>query len=418
MADKSLLEINKFHVDDYLISKKIGIGSYGSIYLGYNKEKTCAIKVIPVNKDGITCLLECSILSTYEHNYLNRCFCIISDSINSKLWQETAISDLSDATANRPQDEKRVKKWFHQISQAISLLWKENIIHCDIKPHNILLYEDDNIKLTDFTLSILKINNTDKYKITTCTLQYRAPEILTGEGWNEMVDIWALGCTIYEIATGKNLVVYQDTKLPKTNNEKLQLRSNTFRAIVHWRKTEGDIIKPKYIDRISTYIPVKYHESWEILSPDLRVLILKMTNFLSTERPSIDKILNDKYFYGMERLQYKINSKNTVDISEVEKKLLSDIAINNKLGDSSNNINAEILKRATDIYSRCKSMKIFDKLAVAETSYWIASKLILGEPSKKNITKLHIILDIEIKICDHLNYQLHVYSTNNLYIAT
>ena len=87
------------------------------------------------------------------------------------------------------------------------------MIHGDIKAANILTDQNANIKLSDFGASKivdgipadLEVSQSGKfYEHNRGSLFWMAPEILYGEPYGRRSDIWALGCTIIEIATGKH----------------------------------------------------------------------------------------------------------------------------------------------------------------------------------------------------------------------
>ena len=91
------------------------------------------------------------------------------------------------------------------ISLAISYLnylHENKIIHCDIKPSNILLFGNKIIKIGDFGVS--KYFKTTKHKTIVGTPYYIAPEVINSEGYNNSIDYWALGVIIYELITFKN----------------------------------------------------------------------------------------------------------------------------------------------------------------------------------------------------------------------
>lgn len=78
------------------------------------------------------------------------------------------------------------------------------IVHLNINPSNILLTNDFNVVLTGFTNSTL-LNDLQPSHTTTAKLSYCAPEILLGQQYGPEVDIWALACTVYELATSSSL---------------------------------------------------------------------------------------------------------------------------------------------------------------------------------------------------------------------
>jgi calcium-dependent protein kinase len=89
---------------------------------------------------------------------------------------------------------------------ALTYLNNRNICHRDIKPENILYNkEEKKIKLIDFGISkktFLRGYRRDMLTIIGTHL-YMAPEVYLGGGYDEKIDLWALGATIYKLITGK-----------------------------------------------------------------------------------------------------------------------------------------------------------------------------------------------------------------------
>ncbi|AHA45923.1 putative serine/threonine protein kinase [Insectomime virus] len=77
------------------------------------------------------------------------------------------------------------------LSRALRCIHSFGIVHCDVKPENVLISTKGSVVLSDFGSS-----QTLPIKDPQTTLAYQAPEILRGEELSEGIDWWALGCTL------------------------------------------------------------------------------------------------------------------------------------------------------------------------------------------------------------------------------
>ncbi|ONM02362.1 Protein kinase superfamily protein, partial [Zea mays] len=97
-----------------------------------------------------------------------------------------------------------VRAYSKQLFIALKHLKNCKVLHCDIKPDNMLVNEAKNVlKLCDFGNAMLAgMNEVTPYLVSRF---YRAPEIILGLAYDHPLDMWSVGCCLYELYTGKVL---------------------------------------------------------------------------------------------------------------------------------------------------------------------------------------------------------------------
>lgn len=100
----------------------------------------------------------------------------------------------------------RVQAVAKQVLAALSFVHGIGILHCDLKPENLLLssYSRCRVKLIDFGSSCFVTDHLTSY---IQSRSYRAPEVILGLPYGPKLDVWSLGCILYEMATGRVLFV-------------------------------------------------------------------------------------------------------------------------------------------------------------------------------------------------------------------
>lgn len=226
---------------------KINEGSFGQVYKivetkdGILNPVTYALKIIPNKSYGIDCFLEILILCFLNYKFIMKAYDFFIDNENkiSKILMPLADNDLYKFMKKHSKGLKNktlLLKILWQLSCAVGFLHSRNIIHGDIKLSNVLLkYKDKDldIYLSDFSFSCLSFNENYRiYNPETYSYHYRPPEVNSGNGYTFKADIWALGCTFYELLYNEPFVISNSTvanlkyAYNKLQNEKnIELRS-------------------------------------------------------------------------------------------------------------------------------------------------------------------------------------------------
>ena len=232
---------SKITLDDFQTVKVLGTGAFGKVSLVYNEElkryfamKTLKKEYIKKYQQTKHTKEERKILETIDYPFISKLYYAFQT--KKSLYMITEFMAGGEMFHHLHDcghfDENRARFYIAELVLAIDHLHKHNILYRDLKPENILLDEIGHIKLTDFGLSKI-MNNIEKDKTyTVCgTPVYVAPEVLTGQGYDKLVDWWSLGVLLYEFLAGyspyreaKNRV---DIKIYKKKLKQDPLISNT-----------------------------------------------------------------------------------------------------------------------------------------------------------------------------------------------
>lgn len=200
--------------DRYEKQIRIGEGTYGIVYKAKDLQTSeiVALKKIRLeNEDeGVpsTAIREISLLKECDHPNIVKLKNIVFEKDNLFLIFEYLDFDLKKFMDKQttPLPQNLVKIFLFQMVNAIAYCHSQRILHRDLKPQNLLIDQDNNLKLADFGLARTYFLPIRTYTHEVITLWYRAPEILLGQKvYTGNVDIWSAGCIFYEMAQKKPL---------------------------------------------------------------------------------------------------------------------------------------------------------------------------------------------------------------------
>lgn len=196
----------KGQLGKYRILKKLGSGGFGSVYLAKDTflKSLRALKIPHRVGSQVEKLLQESVVQTKLLDHPNIVKLLTVDIIDRNIimvMEYVKGTDLEKVLDDKDNlDIKTALKYFRQLLSALDFAHKHKVLHRDIRPSNILIDENDNIKVTDFGTSRLL---TDKQFATTKigSPPYMAPEQFEGRAVLAS-DIYSAGCLFYEMATG------------------------------------------------------------------------------------------------------------------------------------------------------------------------------------------------------------------------
>ncbi|XP_024897391.1 uncharacterized serine/threonine-protein kinase SgK494 [Pteropus alecto] len=218
-------------------------GSFGTVFkvLDCGQKAVFTVKVVPkvkvLQRDILKqCKDEVSIQRQINHPFVHG----LGDSWQGKrhlfIMCSYCSTDLYSLWSTvRCFAEASIRLFAAELVLVLCYLHDLGIIHRDVKMENILMDERGHLKLTDFGLSRHLPQGARAYTICG-TLQYMAPEVLSGGPYNHAADWWSLGVLLFSLATGKfpvaaerdhvamlASVTHYDSEIPASLNQGLSL---------------------------------------------------------------------------------------------------------------------------------------------------------------------------------------------------
>lgn len=209
-------------LENYEVHEEVGKGQYGCVRRVFDRLRQCefAMKIVESDRNtGVppSILKEVGILREVDHPNIVRLQDVIFCQTKICILYELAHSDLHKQIYTQPRlPLPKIRTLAYQLFLGLAELHRQKIIHRDLKPANVLFFhEGDNmsVKIADFGISRVSSVPVKSYTNDVVTLWYRAPELLLGSTtYNELIDIWSIGCIIAELITRKPLFPGKDVE--------------------------------------------------------------------------------------------------------------------------------------------------------------------------------------------------------------
>ncbi|KAL8937905.1 MAG: hypothetical protein Q9216_004191, partial [Gyalolechia sp. 2 TL-2023] len=221
---------NNLEMPPFEFLELIGKGAFGRVFKAndLNRNKVVALKVVDVDPHDFkvhylekdesiqTVLHEIKILTQLrDSNARNINLIIDAFSIHSQLWIVTeycpggSLHTLMQGVGSK-LEERYIIPVARELAIALKAIHAAGIIHRDVKAANVMIHENGSLQLIDFGVAGLLQTSKDKRSTIIGTPHWMAPEMssqLVNQGPSTVdyateIDVWAYGCTLYEIATG------------------------------------------------------------------------------------------------------------------------------------------------------------------------------------------------------------------------
>nr|GMC58967.1 3-phosphoinositide-dependent protein kinase 2-like isoform X1 [Ipomoea batatas]GMD86227.1 3-phosphoinositide-dependent protein kinase 2-like isoform X1 [Ipomoea batatas] len=211
----------KFTIQDFELGKIYGVGSYSKVVRAMKKDtgNVYALKIMDkkfITKENKAAYvkLERIVLDQLDHPGIVRLYFTFQDACSLYMALESCEGgELFDQITRKGRlSEDEARFYAAEAVEALEYIHTMGLIHRDLKPENLLLSADGHIKIADFgsvkpmqdsRITVLpNVASDDKACTFVGTAAYVPPEVLNSSPATFGNDLWALGCTVYQMLAG------------------------------------------------------------------------------------------------------------------------------------------------------------------------------------------------------------------------
>jgi eukaryotic-like serine/threonine-protein kinase len=329
-------------IDRFTIKDILGRGAQAIVYLAHDPQldrevaiKSVALKTSFQQQHKIDNLLqEARTVSKLQHPNIVSIYDVGSDHINPYLVLEYVKGESLHSLLKQDLPEQQAIHIMRDVLNGVSAAHAKGIIHCDLKPANIIITPAGQAKVADFGLALLTDTQQEDESQLAGTPQYMAPEYIETRKHQTVSDVFSLGLIFYQLITGKLAVDGEDV---------YQLLN----AIANQPITPPSSIKPEIDEKLNTLIMKalqkdpqdRYQNATEMLFALENTLALteavKQSNGSdATVQFLLRRMNHKKDFPAFSRtigILNRASNSDTESLSTVSNAILKDISLTNKV---------------------------------------------------------------------------------------
>jgi eukaryotic-like serine/threonine-protein kinase len=222
------------YIGPYEIVSPLGAGGMGEVYRAHDAKlkRDVALKILPAHVSRDVERLgrferEARVLASLNHPHIATIYGVDeTDGVRALILELVEGPTLAERLDGGPMPVREALSAARQIAEALDAAHEKGIVHRDLKPANIKVTPDGIVKVLDFGVAKMRAPDEAAVEASTVTTvgtragallgtaAYMSPEQARGQAVDKRSDIWAFGCVLYEMLTGR--VAFAGETVPDT----------------------------------------------------------------------------------------------------------------------------------------------------------------------------------------------------------